>query len=303
MQVFNIPISSDLQEITRHGTKDFPIAIYKTQLSKNILGHVPLHWHDEIQFVLVVEGSACFTVNQTKHYIHEKNGLFINSSCLHSATSHNSNDCVYICFDISPNFFSDDNIVQQKFVAPFINSKSIPFIELNISNPWQKEILEVLNDLFEIYTSQPFGYELGTYSSLFHIWHSIVLNTPDYMNETNLNILVEDNRIKDMLSFIHQNYMNKIVLEDIAKVGNISRSECCRFFKRMIKTSPIEYLITYRLNQSINLLKRTDLNITEIASEVGFGSVSYYIEQFRKHTNLTPKEYRECGISILKSSK
>lgn len=299
MQIFNIPIANDLQEVTMHGTKAFPIAVYETQLSKNILGYVPLHWHDEIQFAFVVKGCACFSVNQTKHYIEEKNGLFINSSCLHSATPYNSKDCIYICFDISPHFFSSsESIIQQKYVKPFIESKSISSIKLNTSIFWQNRILDTLNSLFEIYTNKAFGFEIDMYSKIFDIWHLMIINTPEYVNEVNTNVFVEDHRIKEMLTFIHQNYKNKVTLDDIAKIGNVSRAECCRFFKRMIQSTPFEYLITYRINQSINLLRKTDLTITQIASEVGFGSVSYYIEKFKKQTNYTPKEFRKYSFSI-----
>jgi AraC-like DNA-binding protein len=293
MQTYYIPLSNDNEEITVHGTKEFPIAIYKTELSKNILGYTPLHWHNEMQFVLVIEGNACFNVNQTKHYIKEKQGIFINSSCLHSAVAYNSKDCIYISFDISPLFFAtSENIIQKKYVQPFLNSKSISFIELDRSVAYQKQILDILHDLYVIYTNKDFAYELDMYYKIHNIWHLIVTSTPDYINEVNANFFVEDQRIKEMITFIHQNYKDKISLKDIAAIGNISPAECCRIFKRMIQLTPFEYLIAHRINQSIILLKKTNLNITEIAMEVGFGSVSYYIEKFRNQTSYTPKKFR-----------
>ncbi|WP_418886432.1 AraC family transcriptional regulator [Geosporobacter ferrireducens] len=46
------------------------------------------------------------------------------------------------------------------------------------------------------------------------------------------------------------------------------------------------------------LLRKSNLSITEIAAEVGFGSVSYYIEKFRKQTNYTPKEFRNYCTTL-----
>ncbi|WP_315118262.1 AraC family transcriptional regulator [uncultured Clostridium sp.] len=300
MQIFDIPITSDLQEMTMHGNALFPIGVYKTLISRNIRGYIPFHWHDEIQFVLVVRGCVSFTINQSTYNIEENNGIFINSSCLHSAKSYNSKDSEYICFDIAPSFLapSSESIIYQKYVEPFLKSKLNSAITLNTSIPWQKEILDALTNLFELYIKNEFGFELNMYSILLSVWHLIIINTPDYINEVNTNAFAEDQRIKEMLSYIHENYKEKITLEDMAKAVNISRSECCRFFKRMIKLTPFEYLISYRISQSILLLKKSNLSITEIAYEVGFGSVSYYIEKFRKHTDYTPKEFRSYCITL-----
>lgn len=297
MQVFDIQMTNDLQEITMHGNSLFPIGVYKTQLNKNIHGHVPLHWHDEIQFVLVLKGCISFNVNQSTYNIQEKNGIFINSSCLHSARSHNCQDSEYICFDISPGFLaSSESIIYKKYVEPFLKSKSA--IKLNTLIPWQNKILYALNNLFEIYINKAFGFELNMYALILNIWHLIITNTPDYMIEVSTDTFAQDQKIKEMISFIHQNYKEKITLEDVAKSANVSRSECCRFFKQMTKLTPFEYLISYRINQSIQLLKKSNLSITEISEEVGFGSVSYYIEKFRKHTNYTPKEFRNYCITL-----
>ena len=293
MQKYHIPLSNDFEEITAHGSEDFPMAIYETPLNKNILGYTPLHWHNHIQFSLVTKGSICFTINQTKYYIKENQGVFINSECLHSATSYDSGDCSYLCFNISPDFFaSSESILQKKYIQPFLKSKSISSLELNESIPWQKAILNILKNLYKIYYNEDFGYEFEMYYKTHHIWHLMITNTPDYINEINTEPFVEDQRIKEMLTFIHQNYKEKISLDDIANIGNISRAECCRIFKRMIQLTPFEYLITHRINQSILLLKNTELNITEIAMDVGFGSVSYFIEKFKKQTSYTPKKFR-----------
>ncbi|KZL91882.1 helix-turn-helix transcriptional regulator [Clostridium magnum] len=102
-----------------------------------------------------------------------------------------------------------------------------------------------------------------------------------------------------MLSYIQENYKENVTLDDIAKNVNLSRAECSRFFKRMTGQTPFEYLISYRINQSTLLLRNSDLPITEIAEEVGFGSVSYYIEKFRKQINCTPKEFRNFHPEFL----
>ena len=75
MQVYSIPINSDQREITHHGTSEFPIAVYETDLEKNVLGYVPWHWHEEIQFCYVVGERVCFHINHQKVVLEKDQGI------------------------------------------------------------------------------------------------------------------------------------------------------------------------------------------------------------------------------------
>ena len=55
---------------------------------------------------------------------------------------------------------------------------------------------------------------------------------------------------------------------------------------------PTEYLNRYRISKSLDLLRSTDLSVTEIALSAGFGSASYYAETFRQHLGKSPREFR-----------
>ena len=87
--------------------------------------------------------------------------------------------------------------------------------------------------------------------------------------------------------------MEKITLEDIARAGQLSKSECCRYFKRYFKMSPLNYVIDYRIKKSLYLLQRSDVSVTEVAYQVGFNSTSYYISKFREIMRTTPLAYQK----------
>lgn len=99
--------------------------------------------------------------------------------------------------------------------------------------------------------------------------------------------------LKNMIRFIQQHFNEKITLGQIASAGSIGQSKCCKLFNTYIHQTPNAYLTTYRLNKSAELLHMSDLNITEIAYEVGFNGASYYAEAFRKHFRISPSEYRQ----------
>ena len=67
----------------------------------------------------------------------------------------------------------------------------------------------------------------------------------------------------------------------------------CRFFKKAIGRSPIEYVNEYRVKQSLRLLEETDLPITEVCLESGYNNLGNFLREFRKYTGTTPLQYRK----------
>ena len=98
--------------------------------------------------------------------------------------------------------------------------------------------------------------------------------------------------MKKILAFIQDNYAQKITLTDIADAAHVSKSECCRLFKKVMKQTPVSYLIDYRIQKSIPLLLTKSLNITQIAESVGFGNSSYFSEMFRRVLHCSPSDYQ-----------
>ncbi|UZM98179.1 helix-turn-helix transcriptional regulator [Lysinibacillus sp. MHQ-1] len=73
----------------------------------------------------------------------------------------------------------------------------------------------------------------------------------------------------------------------------LSRAECSRYFKKVIGLTPFTYLLQYRLRKSIELLRDDEQNVTIIAANTGFSTVSYYIEKFKEYTGYSPHVYRK----------
>ncbi|HBW36871.1 AraC family transcriptional regulator [Desulfosporosinus sp. BICA1-9] len=131
--------------------------------------------------------------------------------------------------------------------------------------PWQKDILDRLHRINFLYENREFAYELNILIEFTQVWLNIVTNMKDILQRTYKPSETNQNRLKTFLSFIQQNYMNKISLEDIASSANVSRGECCRFFRNTIQVSPIEYLISYRINKSLYLLENSDMTVSQIS--------------------------------------
>ena len=92
--------------------------------------------------------------------------------------------------------------------------------------------------------------------------------------------------------YIKEHYSEIITLLDIANSANISKSSCNRIFNKTLKMTPFEYLLSFRINQSIHLLINSNKTISEIAYSCGFQDASYYCRMFRKYIGISPQKYR-----------
>ncbi|OXS78738.1 AraC family transcriptional regulator [Domibacillus enclensis] len=99
--------------------------------------------------------------------------------------------------------------------------------------------------------------------------------------------------IRNVTKYIEHHYKEPIMLDDMAKVARLSPYYFSRIFKKQMNCSPYQYLVNYRINNAKKLLHHTNLSVQEITYASGFNSVSHFVSIFKKHTNLTPKKFRD----------
>lgn len=159
---------------------------------------------------------------------------------------------------------------------------------------WQQKVLEAMRDIHHLFLEQGELYELKIQQKLSFIWLSLLQNKgeeylkPSGNRRTNRDV----ERLREILTYLHKHYMEKITLEEIANRIGLCRGECCRFFRRHMKQSLFDYILYYRVEKSLPLLVQSELSVTEIAEQTGFSSSSYYAKVFKKKMNCTPTQYR-----------
>lgn len=158
---------------------------------------------------------------------------------------------------------------------------------------WEEKVLKGLKVLSDIEDNKirEGHYEYRVSMELVGIWYLIISNL-DLKEKLGVLKSNTSNRIRQFIVYISNNYTKDLSLEDIAKSGNVSKSECNRCFKAGLNTTAYRYLIEYRLNKSLTLITNTNLSITEICYRVGFNNTSHYIKKFKYYFNMTPLEYR-----------
>lgn len=293
MQIRDYLINPQLEELTQHKTVELPVACYETTIKQNVHGHIPLHWHNEIQFVLVTNGTVEFQINEEKVKVQKGEGIFINSGCLHRADDYTESSSVYICLNASPHTLLTQDL-HAKYVHPYIQATNLTCLKIGISENWEKNILRAIIEIHQLIEQKLRFFEISVIHHLNAIWQNLIMN--GIQLEYKETDILKSQRMKQMLYYIHVHFNEKINLADIAKAGQLSRSETCRYFQRIVKQSPLSYVTDYRIQRSLLLLQDPDANVTDVGYQVGFNSTSYFIAKFRGHIGMTPLAYKKTNM-------
>ena len=293
-----ITVDDSLQELTQHGTRDFPVSMDRQVVSDAAHGGIR-HWHEEIQIALVTEGEVLFRAEEQEVRLRAGQGFFVNSGVHHEALPTERGDGVYICVNFLPNLIygQADSMVRRDYVDPVLYCDSLRGFPL-LEEQWHREVCELLRELGETEERGEYGYEIRMTILLRQIWHLIVVHNREKIERRSSVSFSDRQRMRALQTYIHKNYMEHIRLADLAAAGHISRGECCRVFQRVEKMTPVRYLTRFRLEQSLKLLSSTELSVQEIARQVGFGTGSYFTERFREEMGCTPSEYRRNAVKI-----
>ena len=295
METFKITTDETLRETIQHGSNRYPFAYYPDNIWKYDFHRIDWHWHHELEFLYVAEGTALCLIGTKKIELHKGSGIFINSGVLHRFEAHSSTLAPNIVF--SPTLLAPENsLIYEKYILPVINS-SVPYQIFSSSNSVENHILQLLLQIFTIQETEQ-DHELYTTQLLFQLWNTLQRNM-DWTSDSNSihRLNHKQARLQAMMQYIHDHYMEEITLEMIAASAAISKSGALHIFQSGIHCSPVAYLIQHRLTQAAEQLYITQKSVSSIAKETGFASSSYFCRKFRQYYHMSPNEYRKKKIS------
>lgn len=281
------------KELKQHGNEQFPFLVSYQKLSEYESGSFMWHWHPEIEITYVQKGTMCYKVNHMVYHLKEGDIVFNNSGALHSGTMENQEDCAYIPVTFDPRliygFFQ--STINSKYVDPVIQDSMLPAICIDQSESWHKPFREYLLRIIALDEKKPDFYELDITICLQSMWR-LLLEHITYEPQTSRENSLEYDRIKKILSYIEENYQNKITLNDIAVHIHLCESECTRLFKRHMNTTLFAFLQEYRIERSLEFLQ-ADQPVSAVADKAGFSDPNYYSKVFAKIKGCSPREYRK----------
>ncbi len=296
METIAIELMQDFSEIVPYEHMGIPLYIRTTDLAAYPGMSAPCHWHDDIEWVYIMSGKMSYYINGKRILLNEKDSLMVNARQMHYGCSYKGQDCRFLCILFHPSLFGCNKALLQKYVTPVIENADCEYLHFHSEQTRGQEIAEYLEQIRCLKAEAADAYEIQAIAVIFQLWSSLLqcreLVFQNSKSDGNSDLEIQ----KNMVSFIYQHYVEQISLNEIAASGNVSRSKCCLIFKHYLQQSPVDFLNTFRLKTSCNLLRNTEKSITEIAFSCGFNHLSYFSKLFIKNFGCTPREYRNNKI-------
>ncbi len=272
-------------------TYEFPYTMHERDLSNFT---IPWHWHEELEFNYAYKGSIVIeTVNQI-YTIQQGEAYFINTNIMNTKRKEEQSlTAVEHAHLFHPILLTGHHrsIYESKYLNPVLKNQSIEVIILTKSTESGKKFLEILHTLTRLYNTENPEFQIRNLLS--QAWLVLVEEIEAQQRKNIFPISYAHERTKNILSFIHKHYSEKISIADISAYAKISTKECIRSFKNTFHQTPMDYLIHYRIEQAKKLLRETDESITNIAFMTGFNNSAYFGKTFKKYTGITPKGFRQ----------
>lgn len=160
---------------------------------------------------------------------------------------------------------------------------------LAFSGNTKKEVGELLKKLhlqppFELFMQSMTILKKLAQSNEFELLHS----TP-YINRYSKK---EQGRIRQIYTLIDERYQNKITVDEVAELCNLTKPAFCRYFKKATGNTFVGFLNQYRISQAMRLLLMGK-NISETCYECGFESLSYFNRTFKRVTSENPSAFKK----------
>jgi len=280
-----------INSVNLNAGSDFPylvLDVVNEQSYPRNPGFQVMHWHEDIQFIYVLEGEIEIKTLTKLVSVDTGSGVFINKNVVHHVRKNNA--CHYNSF-IFPDYFLKFYFGSpaKDFVESIIGKEQIPICCFSRKTENHRTILNALKRLSEIEKNKTDFYVYEVLVSLTTLWLEVRKNIQFPSEKQDI---VVHARMQKFLQYIEQHFGEDVSLEVLAASANVSKSECLRCFKSTMQSTPYKYLIEYRLSKAAELLKNTDESISNIAECVGFHQISHFGKCFKEKTGLAPRDYR-----------
>jgi AraC-like DNA-binding protein len=285
-----LELDANKKETVEGTTDQYPYTMHRTDYSQF---SVPWHWHEEIELTYQARGSIDIITNNRTYTVREGEALFMNSNVLScKQRSEGCTDAVAYEHQFHPVLLCGHfhSVYETLYVNPIIKNPQIEAVFFRRDTKIGREALKKLQMLTKLQEEE--RVELQTRNLLSEIWLLTLQEIQENGTGGTAVNLQNQERIRCMMTYIHQHYMEKLTVESIAASADVSERECLRCFQKNLGRTPFDYIIEYRLGKAKQFLASTEDSITDVALSAGFSGSAYFGKKFREFYGMTPGAFR-----------
>lgn len=293
----NLSEYQNYHETKSHTASEFPYNTYLCSIPLDFT-LVPLHWHAELEIVVIKKGTGLISVDFEKRTVSSGDIVFIRPGQLHSIEQNGARKMEYENIILKPELLisGEADLCARQFITPLMKGELRCVTFLTPAVPGYPEISDCISRIDHLCEKRPDGYQLAVKGFLFQLVFLLLSHRQKKSTSPALQTKSLE-KIKTILKYVEEHYDEHITIDDMAALTFYSKSHFMKFFKAHMGTGFIEYLNDYRLTIAERLLRTSDASVLEIAEKSGFDNLSYFNRIFKRKYGQSPGKQRRLYAS------
>ena len=240
--------------------------------------HSVPHTHNHTELFFIVGGTGQFLIEDQAFPVNANTLVVINPNVIHTEDSLNAQPMEYIVLGIEGIELATSENSNGKFCI--------------LDHFESAEISGCLRNILREMEQKSTGYE-DVCQAFMEI---LVIRL---MRNTSLSVAAETQAVSGnrqcaaVRRYIDLHFKEALTLDLLAEEAHMNKFYLSHAFKKEYGVSPINYMLSRRIEESKYLLAETDLSLSQIAQLLGFSSLSYFSQAFRKTQDISPIEFRQ----------
>ena len=239
--------------------------------------HSVPHTHNYMELFYITGGKGQFLIHDQTYPVDTNDLVMVNPNVPHTETGVNSKPLEYIVLGISGVELESTGSFNGQFcILDYIVNKELTACihnilrEMELKNPGFEEVCQAYVEILII-----------------RLMRNIAISAGE-----NTRGISANPQCASVKRYMDLHFKEPLTLEQLAAEAHINKYYLAHAFKKEYGVSPINYLISRRIEESKHLLSETDLTMSQIARILGFSSPSYFSQVFRKTQGTSPLDYR-----------
>ena len=245
--------------------------------------HSVPHTHNHVELFYIIGGKGQFLINDQLYPVNTNHLVIINPNVIHTEVSLNAQPLEYIVLGVDGIELSISGTSNGQFcILDHFESLDMASClrnilrEMEMKQPGYEDVCQAFMEILII-----------------RLMRSTGLSLPSETSAVSTN-----RQCAAVRRYIDLHFKEALTLEQLAEEGHMNKFYLSHAFKREYGVSPINYMISRRIEESKYLLAETDLSMSQIAQLLGFSSLSYFSQVFHRTQSISPKEYRQSQKSM-----
>lgn len=281
----------ELHEQKIHGTREYPFSCYLIKGFHQDY-YTPVHWHESVEILYVKSGQLDVGIEENSYILKKDDFIIINARELHRMKpidlETEYNVLIFPWEMISCQTMDD---FERKLMGA-LRGGSVKINHISANMQYNDQVRQIIKELIsDNETQKKRAVHIRTRILLLQLLFTAVDQNELYSTKTKKELNLQ----RQILLYVQMHFTEKLTLAEMAAEFHMSEKYFSRYFHDNYGITFSEYIKRLRISYAKSLLETSEMPITEVALNVGFPNVSFFIRTFKDVFGISPAKYRKAN--------